>query len=94
MKILHVSLLVAVMLFVGCETASKMNRVALGMTKHEVVSSIGSPNSTSSPGRGIELLHYSLNSRGGPIVNLIRDDYVVRIVNGKVVSYGKTDDTD
>ena len=78
----------------SCETTSKMNRVALGMTKREVVSSIGSPSSTSSPGQGVEILHYHLNPRSGPIVNLIRDDYIIKIVNGKVVSYGKADDLD
>lgn len=91
MKTLRALLVAGIMAQTGCETASKMNRIALGMTKHEVVSSIGSPNSTSSPGRGIEFLHYKLNPRGGPIVNLIRDDYIVKIVNGRVTSYGKTD---
>ena len=91
MKIHHALLLLSVIALVGCETASRMNRVSISMTKRDVVSSVGSPNSTSSPGRGIEFLHYKLNSRGGPIVNLLTDDYVVKLVNGRVVSYGKTD---
>ena len=66
-----------------------MNRLSLGMTKPEVVSIMGRPDSTSAPGDGVEILHYKLSPQGGPFMNLVTEDYFVKMVNGKVDSYGK-----
>jgi hypothetical protein len=57
------------------------------MTKQEVVSVLGGPESTSAPGSGIEILRYHLLT---PPV----EEYFVKIANGKVVSYGKVGDFD
>lgn len=82
-------MLAVVVALAGCATAPKMNRLSLGMTKQEVVSAMGTPASTSAPGDGVELLHYNLSPQGGFIRDLITEDYVVKLVNGKVVTYGK-----
>jgi hypothetical protein len=89
MKILHILILAGFIVLAGCATAPKMNRLSVGMTKQEVVSAMGRPDSTSTLDNGAELLHYKLSPQGGPFMNLITDEYAVRIVNGKVVSYGK-----
>jgi hypothetical protein len=82
-------LVLSMLVFAACTTASKMNRVSLGMTKHEVVDEIGDPASVSAQG-SIEYLNYSLFERvGGPYVA-----YYVRLVNGKVESYGRAGDFD
>ncbi len=87
-------MLAGVIALAGCATAPKMNRLSLGMTKQEVVSVMGRPDSTSAPGDGVELLRYQLSPQGGPIIHLITEEYVVKMVNGKVVTYGKTREVD
>jgi hypothetical protein len=94
MKILHTLMLAGLIALAGCATAPKMNRLSLGMTKQEVVSVMGRPDSTSAPGDGVELLHYKLSPQGGPFINLITEEYAVKMVNGKVVGYGKLGELD
>jgi hypothetical protein len=94
MKILHPLMLAGVVALAACATAPKMNRLILGMTKREVVSAMGKPASTSAPGDGVELLHYHLSPQGGPVLHLITEEYVVKLVNGKVVTYGKMGEID
>ncbi len=70
-----------------------MNRLSVGMAKQEVVSAMGQPVSTAAPGGGIEILRYELQNTdqvwwGG------RTPYFVRLVNGKVDSYGRLGDFD
>jgi hypothetical protein len=91
MKILQTLMLAALIALTGCwgATAPKMNRLSVGMTKQEVVSVMGRPDSTSTLDNGVELLHYKLSPQGGPFMNLVTDEYAVKMVNGKVVSYGK-----
>lgn len=55
---------------------------------------MGRPDSTSASGDGVELLYYKLSPEGGPILHLITEEYVVKMVNGKVVTYGKMRDFD
>jgi outer membrane protein assembly factor BamE (lipoprotein component of BamABCDE complex) len=78
----------------GCRsTGEKMNRVSLGMTKAEVVSTMGSPDSTAA-NEGAEFMRYSLaRASWGPEANF-RDDYFVKFVNDRVVSYGRVGDFD
>ena len=87
-------MLAGVIAVAGCATAPKMNRLSLGMTKQQIVSAMGRPDSTSAPGNGVELLYYKLSPQGGPIMNLITEDYVVKMVKGEVVSYGKLRELD
>ena len=89
---------------VGCAmlpaTVPNLNGVSLGMTKAEVIQNVGVPESASAQGN-VEYLKYictgGFNSRisngacydrGGAV------EYFVRLVNGKVESYGKVGDFD
>jgi hypothetical protein len=70
-----------------------MNRLSVGMTKQEVVSTMGQPASTAAAGGGVEILRYELQNAhqvwwGG------YSEYFVRLVNGKVDSYGRMGDFD
>jgi hypothetical protein len=56
------------------------------MTKAEVIKIMGEPASTSADG-GVESLHYTLADSGDH-----RGKYYVRLVNGKVESYGEEAD--
>jgi len=57
------------------------------MTKQEVVSVLGEPESTAASGRGVEILRYHLFN---PNANRNRlEEYFVRLVNGRVDSYGR-----
>lgn len=72
----------------GC-ASNQMNRVSLGMTKPEVIRQLGSPNSTSAQG-STEYLNYSFYERAfGPY-----EPYFVKVVDGKVESYGRLGDFD
>jgi hypothetical protein len=77
-------------LFTGCVTwVSSMNQVSDGMTKKEVISILGNPVSTASPGHGVEILRYSLDH-----AFVGWEEYYVKLVDGKVDSYGKMGDFD
>lgn|SRR5574337_887551 len=78
----------------GCATTGKMNRVSLGMTKQDVISAMGNPDSTSANGE-VEYLTYSLY-RGFFDRNYGNwsDNYFVRLKDGKVDSYGRVGDFD
>jgi hypothetical protein len=73
----------------GCAThARRMNQMALGMTKAEVVRLLGEPASTSAT-EGTELLNYSFIEErvwGFP------SPYYVMLREGRVVSYGRHGD--
>ena len=94
MKILSTLILVSVMLVAGCATAHKMNRLSLGMTKQEVLSVMGRPTSTASPGEGQEILRYNLSATDDDAYYGITDEYYVRLINGVVDSYGRMGDFD
>ncbi len=85
-----VLLLIALTLW-GCMTAHKMNRVGLGMTKAEVISAIGNPVSVSAQGQA-EYLNYSFSETFADGARTT--PYYVRLVDGKVESYGRTGDFD
>ena len=88
MKIVSTLILVSVMVIAGCATAHKMNRLSLGMTKQEVISVMGRPTSTASPGKGQEILRYNLSATNDDAYDGITDEYYVRLINGIVDSYG------
>jgi hypothetical protein len=69
------------------------------MTKKEVIAAIGDPASTAAPGNGVEILRYDLSSTfknlalaryGG--IPPESQDYFVKLIDGKVDSYGKVGD--
>ena len=73
-------------LIAGCNSASNMNKVRIGMTKDEVLTILGQPDSTSAQANVEYLTYYliadtSYYGRDQP--------YMVRLVNGKVESFGR-----
>lgn len=93
MKLLHTLILVLlVVVGTGCATSPKMNGLSIGMTKPEVISVMGSPSSTAAPGNGMELLRYRLSPTDDHAFRGITEEYFVKLVNGKVDSYGKMGD--
>lgn len=84
--------LLALFLLSCVSSPSKMNHVNLGMSKAEVVSILGSPQSTRAQGR-VEYLVYQFLERN-PLIDSRPSPYFVRLVDGKVESYGKVGDFD
>ena len=83
----NIVIFLAVVFLFGCAGSSKkMNRLNLGMTKQEVIEAIGEPTSTSAK-RNTEYLNYYLTTRG-----VVTSVYYVKLLDGKVNSYGKAGD--
>ncbi len=76
----------------GCATASNLNNVSLGMSKSDVVKALGSPSSVSAKDN-VEYLQYS-SYKPFTSPSEWHSNYFVRLVNGKVESYGKVGDFD
>src|SRR5580698_5381897 len=77
--------MLAGILLAGCETSTALNKVHIGMSKTEVQSLLGTPDSTSAQAN-VEYMTYYLSSDAG----YGRDQpYMVRLVNGKVESFGR-----
>lgn len=82
-------------------SASRLNRVGLGMTKPEVIANLGQPDSVSAKGN-TEYLNYRLAYEKdysgcwyfGIFTVAHKADYFVRLVEGKVDAYGKLGDFD
>jgi len=69
----------------GCESSARLNDIRIGMTKDEVQSIMGKPDSMSAQAN-VEYLTYYLEADSG----YGRDQpYMVRLVDGKVESYGR-----
>jgi hypothetical protein len=84
-KITLICALLAGVFLAGCETSAKLNNVRIGMSKEEVQSLLGTPDSTSAQAN-VEYMTYYLTSDAG----YGRDQpYMVRLVNGKVESFGR-----
>lgn len=62
------------------------------MTKEEVIHVMGTPDSTAAPGGGMELLRYELASTVAQAEYHITQEYYVRLVGGRVESYGRMGD--
>ncbi len=86
-------LLLTVFIFSGCATAYKMNNLNLGMTKQEVINVLGIPLSTSAQ-NGIEYLNYRFTETDEDDWDSIYTPYYVRLIDGRVESYGKLGDFD
>ena len=81
--------------FIGCATAYKMNNVSVGMSKREVIDALGSPGSTAAEGNGgAEYLTYYLYATGNDAIYKMATPYFVKIVDGRVVSFGRAGDFD
>ena len=81
---LIVATLVGVFL-VGCESSAKLNNIRIGMSKEEVQSILGTPDSTSAQAN-VEYMTYYLDAESG----YGRDQpYMIRLVNGRVESFGR-----
>jgi hypothetical protein len=84
-KIGLVVALLAGVLFAGCETSARLNSIRIGMSKDEVTSILGTPDSTSAQAN-VEYMTYYLAADSG----YGRDQpYMVRLVAGKVESFGR-----
>ena len=94
MKKILISALTIFFLY-ACAGTPKMNRLSVGMTKAEVIASMErEPDSTSAQG-GVEYLTYMLwrdfwERRPGDY----SDRFFVRLINGRVESFGRTGDFD
>lgn len=72
-------------LLMGCQTSSALNQIQIGMTKDQMVSVLGKPDSTSAQAN-VEYMTYYLTTESG----YGRDQpYMVRLVSGKVESFGR-----
>ena len=80
-------LLIAIAFLFGCAGLSpKMNNLKIGMTKQEVIEAIGVPDSTSAS-RNVEYLKYQI------CTGIFSSDlYIVRLLDGKVDTYGQRGD--
>jgi Short C-terminal domain/SmpA / OmlA family len=78
-------------LLAGCATASKLNDIRVGMTKSDVIAILGTPDSTSAQAN-VEYLTYYLaadNGSYGREAAYVDQPYMVRLVDGKVESFGR-----
>ena len=85
--------IILAMMVVSCATSSKINAIQLGMTKSEVITVMGEPVSISAQG-GAGYLNYALSENSDDAFMRFTTPYYVRLVNGKVESYGRTGDFD
>lgn len=69
--------------------ASRLNDVSIGMSKSQVVSIMGEPESVLAVA-GVEDLVYVLNTSAWD--TSMPEPYIVRLINGKVQSYGRKAD--
>jgi outer membrane protein assembly factor BamE (lipoprotein component of BamABCDE complex) len=88
-----IAVLIMALLLGGCATAHKISSVQLGMTKDDVISVMGKPISVSAQG-GAEYLNYALSETDDDAFMGWTKPYYVRLIDGKVESYGRTGDFD
>lgn len=83
--------LLTTLLLTSCATVGKMNNLHEGMTKSEVVSTVGSPNGFHRNGEYEALLYTDLLISGWSVFSGLswnRTDYSVILKNDRVVEYG------
>jgi hypothetical protein len=89
--------LIAIIAFlVGCTTSSDaLTELSVGMSKSEVIKLLGKPDSVSAKS-GMEYLTYTLRTETSFTRNTwgYQGQYFVRLVNGRVESYGRVGDFD
>lgn len=74
-------------------SARKMNEVSVGMTKAEVISVMGQPDSTAAKD-GVEYMNYRLATSALDFDESDTSEYFVRFMNGKVDAFGHRGDFD
>jgi outer membrane protein assembly factor BamE (lipoprotein component of BamABCDE complex) len=74
-------------------TSYKMNDLSIGMTKNDVISVLGKPVSVSAKD-GTEYLNYQFSENSDQEFLGLTEPYFVRLISGKVDSYGKLGDFD
>ena len=88
MMIKRFFVLVLMILFTfGCTTSNKLNKISLGMTRQQVITAMGEPDSTSAIENTV-YLRYKLWAGGAFFLN----DYFVQFKDGKVEAYGRIGD--
>ena len=85
-------ILVALTCLIGCATASRTNRLRIGMSKQEVVTAMGKPASTAADASGIEVLRYELSATRHDALHHRTEEYFVRLTSGKVERFGRRGD--
>lgn len=86
-------LIIAITFLTGCANSHKINRVEIGMTKKQVIQEVGSPSSIAAQ-KNREYLRYFLYSTDDDAFYGRATEYYVRIIDGKVESFGKMGDFD
>ena len=87
MKTKFIIIGLAALLAAGCQTSStQLNKVHLGMGEADVVKILGEPASRAESKDGAITLYYTLRENGDGTIN---SPYSVKLVNGKVDSYGR-----
>ena len=88
--------LACALLLAGCVTTSdSMAELSVGMSKSEVIKLLGKPDSVSAQS-GVEYLTYTLRTETSFTRNTwgYQSQYFVRLIGGKVESYGRVGDFD
>ncbi|MDB5759743.1 MAG: hypothetical protein JWM30_3032 [Burkholderia sp.] len=96
MKIIKLLPLSLALLVAACATSGKISSVSLGMTKKQVIETMGPPDAVSAQGDA-EYLSYNLcasNCAALIVQNRVQDWYYVRLIQGNVESYGRKGDFD
>ena len=90
MKTTLVIITLTALFCVGCLTeASKINGVAIGMSKGEVLKIMGKPVSVTADEKTVSL-NYALHETGVQIgLGYVTVPYEIKLVNDKVVSFGR-----
>lgn len=94
--IMRFILVAIIAIFLGACVApstKKLGRVSVGMTKAEAIAAMGEPDSIAAKD-GVEYLSYRLATSALDFDGSDTSTYFVRIVNGRVDSYGQKGDFD
>ncbi len=85
--------IIALVALSSCATAGKISGVQPGMTREQVVEVMGKPSSTSRKGT-VEYMNYALSDTSDKAFYGITEPFFVRLVDGRVDSYGRAGDFD
>lgn len=92
-KFLTFKIIPFLFLFNGCATSGLINKINIGMNRDEVIQIIGNPLSISAQGN-TEYLNYRFSETNDDAFRGLTSPYFVRIINGKVESFGRVGDFD
>jgi len=93
MKNILFTIIITFLITACAATSTKINNVSLGMSKSDVIKAMGEPTSVSAR-NNTEYLRYELFESGYAAFKQWGTTYFVKLVNGKVSSYGKLGDFD